>query len=411
MGYKEMFIDYNSMSSEEIKQHEQLRLSKLKEENPVEYYQELEKIEERLRQQKFKYKKGIAPEEKQLLVRALKEGKNPIVEYHNKVPVTSKIAFDIQVPFYEEATKLLMQVKLTNFLGIHVEQGNNFPCLIIPNNIASINYDNKGEWRYFTRNKKNTEGYVLGIIDIIEIVYNLNYHQAIAKLCDMTLIDVEEGEWFKSQRRKYLENIKCIINFKEVAKEYPTLLKYIEKHLYVLEELNRHALFTITNKEKSINGVDVFFISSRYLVKRLEVRGIKKSHTNTNKLINMFTVLGFIEEAHFTQVPKRLQEEATKIRKIKTNEVVKNNDKGKKNCHLISFYQIPSITPEILSEAEKRVLRLKQEKIKATGVIIQHEPLKTALGDSLYNTLFKEKLLFIQSIEKAKTAQREADKK
>lgn len=175
--------------------------------------------------------------------------------------------------------------------------------------------------------------------------------------------------------------------------------------------MNRHALFTITNKEKSINGVDVFFISSRYLVKRLEVRGIKKSHTNTNKLINMFTVLGFIEEAHLTQIPMRLQEEATKIRKIKSNEVVKDNEKGKKKCHPISFYQMPSITPEILSEAEKRVKRLKQEKIKATGVIIQQKALKKALGDSLYNTLFNEKLSFIQSIEKAKTAQREEDKR
>jgi hypothetical protein len=135
MGYKEMFINYKSMSSEEIKKHEQLRLSKLMEENPIKYYQELEKKEERLRQQKFKYKKGIAPEEKQLLVIALQEGKNPIVEYHNKVPVTSKIAFNIQVPCYEEATKLLMQVSLSNLLGIDVERGNNFPCLIIPNNM------------------------------------------------------------------------------------------------------------------------------------------------------------------------------------------------------------------------------------------------------------------------------------
>ncbi|MDA1476979.1 hypothetical protein [Bacillus changyiensis] len=43
MGYKELFNGYKAMSSEEIKRNEQLRLSKLKEDNPEKYNREIEK--------------------------------------------------------------------------------------------------------------------------------------------------------------------------------------------------------------------------------------------------------------------------------------------------------------------------------------------------------------------------------
>lgn len=417
MGYKETFIDYKSMSYEEVQIMEQRRLERLKEENPIKYAKELEKIEKRKEQlrneKKLTYKKEMDKKEKVLLAKAFQGGNNPFVAYHNNNSIIYKVAYDIQVSHYHDAINLLMHMNLATFLGIDVRRGENFTCGIIQGNVASINYDNNGKWRYFTRNKEETEGYVLGIIDLTEIMYNLNYYQALDKLCDMAVIHVEEAKWLKFQKERYAVNIRAIQNAeKEIGKEYPKLYKYIKKHLYVLEELNKHGISAITTEEKSVNDADIFFASTRHIKERLAERGIKKSYTNTNKLINMFVAIGLLTKIHLNQVPERLKEETKKFQKIKSSQVVKDYEHEKKNCHPISFYQIPAMTSEILSEAQRRVIRLKEKGIKATGVNISSIELKEALGDILYNKLFpKEKVMIVKGIEKAKTIQREEEKK
>jgi len=229
----------------------------------------------------------------------------------------------------------------------------------------------------------------------------------------MTLIHVEESKWLKFQKTRYAENIdKIHIAEKEIGEKYPILYKYIKSHLYLLEELNQHGLETITNEEKSVDGMDIFFLSSRHLEKKLQAQGINKDFSNINKLINMFTTIGMVIKIPLNQIPERLQNETKKFLKIKSSEVVKNYAEEKKNCHPISFYQIPALSADVLEEANKRVIRLKQEGIKATGVSISSKKLMKALGFSLYNSLFqKEKIVIVRGIEKAKRLQREKAKK
>lgn len=417
MGYKEQFIDYKSMSYEDVQKLEQQRLAKLKEENPTRFAKEIEKIKRRKEQlrngKKLTYKKEMDKKEKVLLAKALQDGNNPFVAYHNNNSIIDKIAYDIQVTDYHHAIQWMMHINLATFLGLDVRRRENFQCGIIQGNVASINYDNEGNWRYFTRNKEETEGYVLGIIDLTEIMYNLNYHQALDKLCDMALIHVEEAKWLKSEKSRYTENVRQIQDAeKEMGKEYPKLYSYIKKHLYVLEELNKHGISKITTEEKSVKGMDIFFASTRHIKEQLAERGIKKSYTNINKLINMFVAIGLVTKVHLNQVPERFQEETKKFQKIKSSQVVKGYEQERKNCHTITFYQLPAMTAENLSEAQRRVIRLKGEGIKATGVNISSLELKKALGDILYNKLFpKEKVMIVKGIEKAKAIQREGKKK
>ena len=386
-----------------------IRLSELKQTNREKYDREIERKRD-LTEQKFKYKKDITQYAKMFFVTELQDGVNTIAEYHNTNPVGKKLAFDIKVMDYKDAIKVLMSVNLFTFLGINVKRGQNFLCPIMANNLASINYDKEGNWRYFTRDGKSTEGYVLGIIDIVEIVYNLNYFQAVSKLCDMLLINVENDKWFKNQLARYSENKKFICKSElEMSQIYPVLFKYIRRHLYLLEELNTYGANSVTSEEKSVNGADIFFLSSRYLEKRLEVQGIKKSYTNINKLLNMFTVLGLVIKVPLNQVPDRYQKETNKFLMIKSSEVVKDYQLSKKHCHPISFYQIPLMTPELLFEAQRRVFRLKAAGIKATGVIISNKDLKKTIGDNLHDSLFKEKIAFVKGIEKAKKYKKELE--
>jgi hypothetical protein len=408
MGYKEIFVDYKTLSFEEVKRHKEEGLARLKERDSVKYNKEIQKEKERKpklkeQNQSLKYRKKMNTIEKLHLVEAFKDGKSQFVAFHDKNNISNKIAYDIKLRFYKDAIKWLMHVNLITFLGIEVQPGKNFHCGLIKGNIASVNFDSNGYWRYFTRNRESTEGYVLGIIDIVEIIYHLNFYQAVTKLCEMTLIDVEEGKWLILQKRRYLNNISNLhIADKEMAVQYPILYKYIKRHLYILKELNSLGISTLTNNEKSIDGIDIFFISTRFLEKKLNSKGIKKSHTNINKLLNMFFTIGLVLKIPLNKAPQRLQEEAKKFQKIKASEVVKNNEFGKKACHPISFYQIPAMTDNVLQEAERRVICLNKCRIKATGIIITDNRLKEALGIDIFNSLFKEKEGFIKIIEKAK---------
>lgn len=68
MGYKELFVDYSTMSAEEIKEHSETRLAYLKKTNYRKYEQEISKIKQNekrfIEAKKVIYKKSFTKEQK-----------------------------------------------------------------------------------------------------------------------------------------------------------------------------------------------------------------------------------------------------------------------------------------------------------------------------------------------------------
>lgn len=258
-----------------------------------------------------------------------------------------------------------------------MRRGKNFDCPIIAGNIASVNYDRDGNWKYFSRNKENTEGYAFDIIDLMQILYGLTYYEAFDKLCNMLLITVQEAEWRHSQKRKYANNIAVIQRADStLATSYTDLHRFIKRHLYLLDEMNRIGLANIVTEDESVEGESVFFSSTRHIAERLAARGISKDHTMVDRLLNMFASLGLIKKVHAEQLPDHLESRAT--------EQITNE----KYHYHVNFYVIPPMTSEVLIEANRRAILLKKAGIKATGInvdnvgkILGYEVLKAVYGN------------------------------
>lgn len=349
------------------------------------------------------YKKKFTQKEKVLWAKALQNGNNPYYEYYINTIIAPAVA-SIQVVTYKDAVERFNRMNLFDLFGIkEIGLGKNFPCGVIPGNVANINCDKEGVWRYFTRDKSSSIRYVFDAIDMVEIVHNVGYYEALKLLCEWTKIEVEGEKWIINQHVKYSRNNGKIHNADEdMAVRYPILYKYIRRHLYVLKELNVIGSANLLTEDDSVEGEAVFFTASRYMADKLEKQGIKKSHTNINKLINMFTVLGLIKKIPIEKVPEKLKGKARGFERVKARDVVKYNIDGNKNCHTISFFCIPLMTTEFLMEAQRRAMLLKQAKIKATGVQVTDENLKQILGEKIYYSTIGNNELFAKRIEQAK---------
>ncbi|WP_027416265.1 hypothetical protein [Aneurinibacillus terranovensis] len=399
MGYKELFLDYNAMTYEERKADWERRMEKLKVDNPAKYEKEMEKHNRMLenQNQKLVYNKDSSAKEKVLWAKALKN-ENQFVDYHkeNYTTIINKIALDINVESYEYAIKWFRKINLLNFLGIEVGIGKNFKCPILKSNIASVNFDEHGNWRYFTRNKENTDGYVFDIIDIMQIIYNIHYYKALNKLCEMAKINVKEGEWMNKQKIKYADNIIEIQNVdEEMAMRYPGLFKFIKKHLYLLQEMNAIGLANISTEREAVDNESIFFASSRHIAEKFEEQGIKKDHSTVSRLLNMFTALGLIQKVHQKQVPTHLMEKA--------KEQIANEE-----YHFtVTFYRIPEMSSEVLTAAEQRAMKLKKAGIKATGIRIDN--IEKALGSVVLQDVFGDTKGIIKAIKENKRKKKQAN--
>ncbi len=405
MGYKDLAnnqedISYKTITEnelEKLRKYEQKRMQKLQKikNNEPDLYeivvQELkdfvidkkleirrkeEKVLKKIQQNKDKYEK-ISKEEIRCLSKSLSDAGNPFYNYQMSYYKDIELAVNKQVTVatFEEAETVIGTIDIKFFLGIKSKY---FDCQIINGNIASINVDKEGHYRYFTKVKGANIGKVLDLIDLIQIINNIGYYEAVRIICVIADINVIEGEWTNLERQKYADNIDKIQNADIlISQGFPKLYKYIYKYAYLLEELNQIAMGLIGSQKESIDGECIFFTSSRYIEKCLIEKGIKKDHTTIDRLINMFAALGIIKKIPSTQLPKHLLNRAVEA---------KNSNPGYK--HIATFYIIPKINHELLTEAQKRVTKLINAGIAPTKINSKEDNIRKVLGLKVYRVVF-----------------------
>ena len=370
--FKDQFVDPKEMTTEELAEYKvKLAASGRK----LSFKEPSKPTKNTTIQTNLVYKKSFSKRERDTWRGELRN--NQFVIYHmtHQNELRNQLSHDLTVKDYLFALKLLKRVNLLRFLGIKVGCGQNFPCPIIAGNLASANFDDEGNWEYFSRNKEKTEGYVFGIVDLMQLLYNLNFYEALDKLCEMLLITVEEAQWRRNQRAKYIENIECIRQANStLATNYPDLYKYIKRHLYLLDEMNRLGIDNLTTEQDAIERESVFFASTRYIKEKLKERGIDKDRAIVTKLLNMFASLGMIQKVLDDQIPDHLKDGARKA------------IAQKENRYTVTFYRIPGMTPELFMEANRRATLLKQAGIKATG--ITSDNLGDVLGFEVLNSVY-----------------------
>jgi len=291
----------------------------------------------------------------------------------------------------------ICKVNLVSILKFDVELGCDFSCIFYEGYRASINQQN-GCYKYFTKTADNNTRIVLGLVDIVEIIYNCNFAQATIIICNMLNIKADKVNWMIDQEGKYQSNIELIRkNEYKLKIEYPALHKYINKHLYLLAELNRIGQEHIMSLNESVGEESVFFVSARFLQKILEKKGYRKKLAIITSTINMFCVLGFINKVQGNLIPDHLRERAVEERK-----------KAGMNF-MVSFYVIPKITEEALEAAEDKSNLLKGAKVSAT--MVSQDTVRMVFGEEEWKTIYANTYYWADAIKDKKKEAKEKEAK
>lgn len=369
---KDFFVDLKSMTKEELEVYKAELAAKGKD---LPIRKPVSPPINSTFQTKLVYKKSFSKREREMWREELSS--NHITAFHAKHvnEIRNQLSLDLSVKDYSLALKLLKKVSLLRFLGVKVGRGQNFPCPIIAGNLASVNYDEDGNWEYFSRNKEKTEGYVFGIVDIMQLLYDLNFYAALDKLCEMLLIEVEQAQWRQNQQAKYTQNLLLVSEAdSHLAILYPDLYKYIKRHLYLLAEMNRLGIVNLMTEQDAFHCESVFFASTRFIQDRLKDHGIDKNRGIITKLLNMFASLGLIQKVFDDQIPEHLKERARK-------------EMGNKEYHYtVSFFCIPDMSHKVLMEANRRTILLNEAGIKATGITV--DTMGDVLGLEVLNAVY-----------------------
>ncbi|MFB6468669.1 hypothetical protein ACE38V_18050 [Cytobacillus sp. Hz8] len=236
-------------------------------------------------------------------------------------------------------------------------------CIFIEGNKAWIKQDDKGVYRYYSKDEEKHTVHGLNIFDLIEVhegaeigsVYSMN--NARRRLASDLGIVYSERQWEILQEKKYEKNMDIIQRADvEIQRDFPNLFDFIKSYLHLLEHLNDWGVKHILEKEQSFKGESIFFQSTTHMEKI-----VGRDQTICSRAINMFTVLGLIKKLKDEDAPNSLMSVAQAIRG------------GRNEFRLVNFFSIPVLNHQILLEAEKRVERLKKSGITSMTHISKKE--------------------------------------
>lgn len=223
-------------------------------------------------------------------------------------------------------------------------------CIFFEGNKAWVKQDDKGVYRYYSKDEEKHTVHGLNIFDMIEIregaeigsIYSMN--NARRRLASDLGIVYSERQWEILQEKKYEKNIGIIQRADvEIKRDFPNLYEFVKSYLHLLEHLNEWGFKHVLEKEQSFREESVFFQSTTHMEQI-----VGRDQTVCSRAINMFTVLGLIKKVRDEDAPNSLMSVAQAIRG------------GRNEFRLVNFYTVPALNHQILSEAEERVERLKR---------------------------------------------------
>lgn len=333
---------------------------------------EFERAEERRGKKKsIRFSK----EEKSRLHHELKD-KFPTIFSYQKL--RKSVAYkSVRINNYEDLFTFLSNVSLFDFIRNAELIDSSFPCNLVQENQAWISKTENGHFRYFTKSLNHT---VIGLdlIDLLEIYHDCSTSEAIQIAVKDFKIKFMEDVWLEKQNSKYLSNLTLIHGAeKRIKEDYPSLYQLIKEHFKMLETFNVIANINVKKQEFSFMGHNIFFASNSY------VSGFLGDYTlsTTNKVINLFAVLGLIQKLKEETIPPQLLHESITI--------ADQRNLG----NIISYYIIPNMS-DVLEEAERRAEILISHRVSYSS--ISRAKVLSVFGEDFTNDIY------VQEVQKDK---------
>lgn len=313
--------------------------------------------------------------EKKVLHFELKENLPVIFSYPK---LRKSVAYkSVRINNYEDLFTFLSNVNLFDFIRKAELLDSSFPCVLVQDNQAWISKTENGHFRYFTKSKNRT---IVGLdlIDLLEIYHNCSTSEAVQIAVKDFKIKFMEDVWLENQNNKYLSNLTLIHGAeKRIKDSYPSLHQLIKEHFKVLETFNVIANINVKKQEFSFKGQNIFFASNSY------VSGFLGNYTlsTTNKVINLFAVLGLVHKLKEEVIPPQLLHESITI--------ADQRNLG----NIVSYYIIPDMS-DVLEEAERRAQILISHRVSYTS--ISRSKILSVFGEDFTNDIY------VQEIQKGK---------
>lgn len=283
----------------------------------------------------------------------------------------------VRINNYEDLFTFLSNVSLFDFVKDAELIDSSFPCVLLNGNQAWISKTERGHFRYFT---KSVNHVVIGLdlIDLLEIYHDCSTSEAIQIAVKDFKIKFMEDVWLEKQNSKYISNLTLIHGAeKRIKEDYPSLHHLIKDHFKVLETFNVIANINVKKQEFSFMGHNIFFASNSY------VSGFLGNYTlsTTNKVINLFAVLGLIQKIKEETIPPQLLHESITI--------ADQRNLG----NIISYYIIPNMS-DVLEEAER-----------IADILISHRVSYATISRAKVLSVFGETFtndIYVQEVQKNK---------
>lgn len=326
-----------------------------------------------------------------------KSQKNDMRNYlllHNKLERITVQTIDYSLPrsvkTHEQFTRYILRQNLFANIFVDLQQyegKNSFPCILFPENWASISKDDQGIYHYFT-NRSGGISKSLNIFDLVEIIFSREgetFTNIRRKLMQILRCSYPEAQWEMKQINKTRIN-SGIINNAETNwnNQYPSLFKLTRSYLDILLAMNSHSEKYVNSKEFSYKKESLFFLSSRFLADMLD-----RDPSNVRRAINLYACLGLIEKVppNVEAFPLEFLQSAIRIR-------------GNNNDHkLVTFFIIPSYTQKLLQSAEAKAKKLLDNKI--TNIIkINEKKIVMAFGEEFARSIYYAKEIDLKQLVK-----------
>lgn len=228
---------------------------------------------------------------------------------------------------------------------------------------------------YFLKSNEDTNDYSYNIYyDIIEIfeicTKCANQYSAIKQLCQLLNIKIQ---YETNQLEKYKNNIKILQQNYLIKKNYLILYKCLISHTQLLEVINMEGNEHINDSSSSYGGENIVSFSNEFIGNKAVNNGslgmaIKCGKGTVNPKITLFCLLGLLVKIPFNEIPKNLRFGPSGCKKEENS------------------YIVPLYSDKVLEEAERRVIRMSEAKMKPTR--IKQEMVKKIFSEELYNSVY-----------------------
>ncbi|PLR70327.1 hypothetical protein [Bacillus sp. UMB0728] len=308
-----------------------------------------------------KYVKSSSKKVKVLLRQELLQNRNIEILTTTNSIAEHKITIPEKITKHKEFMEYMQTLDFRFYFGGFQNWNTNETraCIFFEGNKAWIKQDDKGVYRYYSKDAEKHTVHGLNIFDLIEIregveigsVYSMN--NARRRLASNLGIVYSERQWEILQEKKYEKNMDIIQRADiEIQRYFPNLFNFIQSYLPLLKHLNEWGFKHILEKEQSFQEESVFFQSTTHMEKI-----VGRDQTICSRAVNMFAVLGLIKKIREEDTPGILMSVAQAI-------------KGRRNeFKLVNFYTVPALNHQVLLKAEKRVERLNEHGITSTWLI------------------------------------------